>query len=306
MSLLKSNSSMTAVRSAQRKGGQLLYVVPAVFLLTLLSAFPLFQLARMSISDVYIKNITGKWENIGLDNFKLITSDPDFKQILINTLLFVGIVTFLGLFLGFVAATAFNDDRKSSDLLLAFMVFIWALPPIVNGSVWKFLLGGDGLINVLLQKTTLISEPIPFLYDPKMALYSVAVVNCWAVIPFNALILKAAFKSVSKDVLEASEIDGVTPLQQIRYVYFPSSRPTLLVLTILTLVYGFRSFDFIYVMTYGGPGLATNTLPFLGYIKAFVQFKFSEGAAIALLSAIFTSSLAFLYSRSVRKEEEND
>jgi multiple sugar transport system permease protein len=306
MSLLKSNSSMTAVRSAQRKGGQLLYVVPAVFLLTLLSAFPLFQLARMSISDVNIKNITGNWENVGLDNFKLITSDPDFKQILINTLLFVGIVTFLGLFLGFVAATAFNDDRKSSDLLLAFMVFIWALPPIVNGSVWKFLLGGDGLINVLLQKTTLISEPIPFLYDPKMALYSVAVVNCWAVIPFNALILKAAFKSVSKDVLEASEIDGVTPLQQIRYVYFPSSRPTLLVLTILTLVYGFRSFDFIYVMTYGGPGLATNTLPFLGYIKAFVQFKFSEGAAIALLSAIFTSSLAFLYSRSVRKEEEND
>ena len=306
MSLLNSKSSMTAVRSAQRKGGQLLYVVPAVFLLTQLSAFPLFQLARMSISDVSIKNITGTWENVGLANFQSITADPDFKQILINTLLFVGIVTFLGLFLGFVAATAFNDDRKSSDLLLAFMVFIWALPPIVNGSVWKFLLGGDGLINVLLQKASLISEPIPFLYDPKMALYSVAVVNCWAVIPFNALILKAAFKSVSKDVLEASEIDGVTPLQQIRYVYFPSSRPTLLVLTILTLVYGFRSFDFIYVMTYGGPGLATNTLPFLGYIKAFVQFKFSEGAAIALLSAIFTSSLAFLYSRSVRKEEEND
>ena len=306
MSLLNSKSSMTAVRSAQRKGGQLLYVVPAVFLLTLLSAFPLFQLARMSISDVSIKNITGTWENVGLANFQSITADPDFKQILINTLLFVGIVTFLGLFLGFVAATAFNDERKSSDLLLAFMVFIWALPPIVNGSVWKFLLGGDGLINVLLQKASLISEPIPFLYDPKMALYSVAVVNCWAVIPFNALILKAAFKSVSKDVLEASEIDGVTPLQQIRYVYFPSSRPTLLVLTILTLVYGFRSFDFIYVMTYGGPGLATNTLPFLGYIKAFVQFKFSEGAAIALLSAIFTSSLAFLYSRSVRKEEEND
>jgi len=296
---------MDAVRSARRKGSHFLYVVPAVFLLTLLSAYPLFQLARMSFSDVGIKNITGSWENVGLANFRLITSDPDFKQILFNTLIFVGIVTFLGLFLGFAAATAFNDDKKTSDLLLAFMVFIWALPPIVNGSVWKFLLGGDGLINVLLQKANLINEPIPFLYDPKLALYSVAIVNCWAVIPFNALILKAAFKSVSKDVREASEIDGVTPLQQIRYVYLPFSRPTLLVLTILTLVYGFRSFDFIYVMTYGGPGLATNTLPFLGYIKAFVQFKFSEGAAIALLSAVFTSSLAFLYSRSVRKEEEN-
>jgi multiple sugar transport system permease protein len=306
MTLLSFKSSIDAARSAQRKGVNFLYVVPAIFLLTLLSAFPLFQLARMSFSDVGIKNITGSWTNVGFANFRLITADPDFKQILINTLLFVGIVTFLGLFLGFVAAVAFNDDKKSSDFLLAFMVFIWALPPIVNGSVWKFLLGGDGLINVMLQKANLINEPIPFLYDPKMALYSVAIVNCWAVIPFNALILKAAFKSVSKDILEASEIDGVTPLQQIRYIYFPASRPTLLVLTILTLVYGFRSFDFIYVMTYGGPGLATNTLPFLGFIKAFVQFKFSEGAAIALLSAIFTSSLAFLYSRSVRKEEEND
>ena len=304
--MITSNSSIRAGRSVQRKGGLLLYVVPAVFLLTLLSAFPIFQLARMSISDVGIKNITGLWTNVGLKNFKSITANPDFNQILINTLIFVTIVTFLGLFLGFVAATVFNDDKKSSDFLLAFMVFIWALPPIVNGSVWKFLLGGDGLINVLLQKAQVITEPIPFLYDPKMALYSVAVVNCWAVIPFNALILKAAFKSVSKDILEASKIDGVTPLQQIRYVYFPSSRPTLLVLTVLTLVYGFRSFDFIYVMTYGGPGLATNTLPFLGYISAFVQFKFSEGAAIALLSAIFTSGLAFLYSRSVRKEEEND
>lgn len=306
MTLLSTKSSIDAIRSAQRKGGHLLYVVPAVFLLTLLSAFPLFQLARMSFSDVGIKNITGAWTNVGFTNFKAIASDPEFKQILINTLVFVGIVTFLGLILGFVAATAFNDAKKSSDFLLAFMVFIWALPPIVNGSVWKFLLGGDGLINVLLQKVSLISEPIPFLYDPKVALYSVAMVNCWAVIPFNALILKAAFKSVSKDVLEASEIDGVTPLQQIRYVYFPSSRPTLLVLAILTLVYGFRSFDFIYVMTYGGPGLATNTLPFLGYIKAFVLFDFSEGAAIALLSAIFTSGLALLYSRSVRKEEQND
>ena len=85
---------MRAVRSAQRKGGHLLYVVPAVFLLTLLSAFPLFQLARMSISDVGIKNIIGLWTNVGLTNFKSITADPDFKQILINTLVFVAIVTF--------------------------------------------------------------------------------------------------------------------------------------------------------------------------------------------------------------------
>jgi multiple sugar transport system permease protein len=306
MAQLKSKSSLAARKSVRRRDLNFLYVGPASLLLFTLSAFPLFQLARMSVSDVGIKNITQAWNTVGLSNFRAIISDSNFNSVLLNTLVFVGIVTFFGLFFGFIAAIAFNNDKKSSDFLLAFMVFIWALPPIVNGSVWKFLLGGDGLINVLLQKANLISGPIPFLYDPKMALYSVAAVNCWAVIPFNALILKAAFKSVSKDVLEASEMDGVTPFQQIRYVYFPWSRPTLLVLTVLTLVYGFRSFDFIYVMTYGGPGVATNTLPFLGYIKAFVQFKFGEGAAIALIAAVLTSGLAFIYSRNVRTEESND
>lgn len=280
--------------------------MPGILLLASLSVFPILQLARMSISDVGIKNITGIWEIVGFENFQNIARDPNFIKIVFNTLLFVGIVTLFGLLLGFIAAIVFNDGARTSDLLLAFMVFIWALPPIVNGSVWKFLLGGDGLINVLLLKSGLRNAEVPFLYDPNIALFSVAIVNCWAVIPFNALILRAAFKSVSKDVLEASEIDGVNKWQQIRYIYFPWSRPTLLVLTILTVVYGFRSFDFIYVMTYGGPGIETNTLPFTGYIKAFVQFKFSEGAAIALISALFTSILALIYSRSVRKEEDNE
>lgn len=290
--------------SARHSWEKIPYVVPAILLFLTLSIYPLFQLVNMSFSDVGIKNLTGKWKIVGLENFREVLSDPNFLKIVTNTLIFVFIVTFLGLILGFVAAAVFNDGKRTSDFLLAFMVFIWALPPIVNGSVWKFLLGGDGLINVLMQKMKLISSPIPFLFDPKIALYSVALVNCWAVIPFNALILRAAFKNVTKDILEASEIDGVSKFQQIRYIYFPWARPTLLVLTILTVVYGFRSFDFIYVMTYGGPGVATNTLPFMGYIKAFVQFKFSYGASVALLSALFTSFLAFIYSRSVRKEEE--
>ncbi len=302
--MIKQSSSLVASRSVRRNWDLLPYAAPAFIVLSALAAFPIYRLLKMSVSNVTIQNINGIWENVGLENFKRVLRDPDFVNILTNTFVFVGIVTFFGLLLGFIAANVFHDEARTSDFLIAFMVFIWALPPIVNGSVWKFLLGGDGVVNVLMQKANLINESIPFLYDPTLALYSVAFVNCWAVIPFNALVLKASFKSVSKEVLEASQIDGVTTLQQIRYVYFPHSLPTLLVLSILTVVYAFRSFDFIYVMTYGGPGVATNTVPFKGYINALVKFDFSGGAALAVISIFFTSSLAFFYARNVRTEEQ--
>jgi ABC-type sugar transport system permease subunit len=106
------------------------------------------------------------------------------------------------------------------------MVFIWALPPIVNGSVWKFLLGGDGLVNTLLMKSSLVSSPVPFLYDTKLALYSVAIVNCWAVIPFNALVLRAAFMNIPKETTEAAQLDGVSSFQEVRHIIIPSVRPT--------------------------------------------------------------------------------
>lgn len=83
----------------------------------------------------------------------------------------------------------------------------------------------------------------------------------------------------------------------------PAVRPTTLVLTVLTVVYAFRSFDFIYVMTYGGPGTSTNTLPFLSYLQAFVRYDFGLGAATAVISVLLVLVLAFIYARSVRREE---
>jgi multiple sugar transport system permease protein len=83
----------------------------------------------------------------------------------------------------------------------------------------------------------------------------------------------------------------------------PSVRPTTLVLLILTLVYGFRSFDFIYVMTYGGPGTATNTLPFLGYLQAFVRYDYGLGAATSALAVVGVLVLAVVYARSIKREE---
>uniref|UniRef100_UPI001C3045BE ABC transporter permease subunit n=1 Tax=Cellulomonas sp. GbtcB1 TaxID=2824746 RepID=UPI001C3045BE len=95
-----------------------------------------------------------------------------------------------------------------SAWLLALMVFVCALPPVVNGSVWKFLLNDAGLITTVLTSTGLRDTPVPFLYDQHWALFSVAFVNAFAAIPFNTLVFRAALMTTDPEVFEAAQLDG--------------------------------------------------------------------------------------------------
>lgn len=291
--------------AARRARGQLLFVLPAGFFLAIFSVFPLAQLARMSVSDVRVSNLGGEWRFVGLENVVRNLGNGAFGGVVMNTLLFVGIVTAIGLAGGLVVAILLAKSGRWSAAVLAVLVFVWALPPVVNGSVWKFLLGTQGLINSVLLDTGLVDSAAPFLFDDRIALLSVAIVNAWVVIPFNALVFRAAIIGIPAEAFEAARVDGASRWQEIRFIIVPAVRPTSLVLFVLTVVYGFRSFDFIYVMTFGGPGTATTTLPFLGYIQAFIRFDFGLGSATAVIAALMVAALAVLYSRSVRSEEKD-
>lgn len=294
-------------RSARRRNatrrGKLAFALPAGVFLLIFSFFPLAQLARMSVSDVSARTLNSPWEFVGLDNFVGSATQGSLIPAFGNTVVFVLIVTVIGLVGGLGAAILLSTSTWLSAFVLGLMVFIWALPPVVNGSVWKFLLGDAGLINSLIMGMGLSADAVPFLYDERFALLSVAIVNSWAVIPFNALVFRAAILGIPGETFEAARIDGASRWQEIWHMIIPAVRPTTLVLTVLTVVYAFRSFDFIFVMTYGGPGVATNTLPFLSYLQAFVRFDFGMGAATAVISVLLVLVLAVIYARSVRSEE---
>lgn len=271
--------------------------------LAVFSALPILQLVRMSVSEVGSATLNQEWPFVGLANYLEGFTSGVMIDAIVRTLVVAGIVTAIGMGLGLAAAIALRTRGRWSAIVLAGMVFVWALPPVVNGSVWKFLFAEDGLINTLVLLTPLRAEPIPFLYDATWALISVSLVTTWAVIPFNALVFRAALLGISPEIFEAAAIDGAGRWQEIRHIMIPAARPTALVLLVLTIVYGFRSFDFIYVMTYGGPGTATNTLPFLGYLQAFSRYDFGLGASTSVIAVLLVIVLAVLYSRSILKEE---
>lgn len=280
------------------------FAAPGIAVLAVFSIYPIYLLLKMSVSEVSTGTLNQAWPFVGLQNYTSLFQGPSVAPAALDTALFVAIVTLIGIIGGLGVAMVVRSSRPASSILLGMMVFIWALPPVVNGSIWKFLLADDGLVNGVLRGLGIAPQGLPFLYDPHLALLSVAAVNAWAVIPFNALVFRAALLNIDPEVLEAASLDGTSKPQEIWYVLIPAARPTAVILAILTVVYAFRSFDFIYVMTAGGPGTSTTTLPFLSYSQAFIEHDYGLGSATGVIALVIVAVLALVYVRSVRRENQ--
>lgn len=288
----------TATRQLSRP--PVAYLLPAVILLAAFAAWPLVVLIRMSVSDVGPTNVVGDWAFVGLTNFAEVLSDPETWQAMGRTLLLCLLLLASNLIIGFLAATVLSASGRITTVVLSVMVFIWALPPLVSGSVWRFLLDDSGTLNALLGLVGL--GPVNWLSDPDLALWSVGGVVAWAALPFSALILRGGLLAIDEQVIEAAAIDGAGFWRTRWSIILPLMRPTLWILSILTVLYAFKAFDFFYVMTAGGPGTSTNTLPVLSYYAAFTNFNLSTGATIAVVSMLVVVLFAIPYVRSVQQE----
>lgn len=278
----------------------ILFLLPAVALLLAFAAYPMFVLVRMSLSDVGPSNIIGQWQFIGFDNFVNVLTASELWQSTLRTALVGVVLLSSNLILGFLAASILSVQGRITNIVLGIMVFVWALPPIVSGSVWKFLLDDSGALNAILGSIRL--PAVSWLSSPSSALWTVAGVIAWSSLPFSILIIRGGLLAIPMEVLEAAAIDGAGYWRTRVQIVLPLLQPTLWILGILTVLYAFKSFDFVYVLTKGGPGTATNTLPVQSYNSAFNDFEMSTGATVAVVSMLFVVLIAIPYVRSIRSE----
>jgi multiple sugar transport system permease protein len=277
------------------------YLVAALVLLALISVYPLFELVRLSFSNVGPTNLIGSWPWAGLANFRAVLANPLLWQSVRVTAELTAILLVSDLVLGFVVAAVLIGRSRTTSAVMSLMVFVWALPPLVSGSVWKFLLASNGVINSGLGLVGV--RPVDFLGSPTLALWSVGLVTSWAALPFATLVLRGGMLAVPRDVIEAAAIDGARYWRIQLRIVAPLLRPTIGILAVLAVIYSFQSFNFIYALTGGGPGSATANVPFFAYQQAFTAFDLSPGAATALLALVVVLILAIPYTLSVRHEE---
>ena len=266
-------------------------LLPAVIVLAVLTAYPVANLLRMSLSTIEFAQGTDVWTWTPMRNLAMLAGDEVLRPALRNTFVFVIVSVAVEMVLGLALALVVAELGRGKGWVRTALILPILVPPVAIGSVWKLMYNYDfGIFNQTL--VALDASPVNWLGSPSLALMSVIVVDVWHWVPFVFLILFAAVEGLPVDVLEAARIDGASRWQMIRRVQIPLLRPAIVVALLFRSILAFKVFDEVYLLTSGGPGTATELVNLHLYKVFFEQNQLGYGALLSL--AIIAAIVAFL------------
>ncbi|HWO96544.1 MAG TPA: sugar ABC transporter permease [Bacillus sp. (in: firmicutes)] len=288
-----------------RKWTSYLFVIPSLVFIGLFMIFPIAYNLIISFQNVTIMNLAGEREFVGWLNYITIFKDAAFSVSLKNSVLFTSFCIIFQFVIGFAFALFFNQKFPGRNLVRSLLLLAWMFPIVITATLFKWMLSNDyGIVNYVLLTLGVIDQPIHWLTESSTSLLGTIIGNVWVGIPFNMIILLSALQSLPEDLYEAARIDGASRFQQFYHITIPLLKPTILILLMLGIVYTFKVFDLIFIMTAGGPVNSSTVLPLYAYQLAFEQFEFSKGAAVASIMFVIMSVFALVYLWMIRKEEQ--
>lgn len=288
-----------------KRGGGYLFVLPAVIFMVIFIGYPLIYNIILSFQNVDLAALTsGDKSFVGFDNYKQLFSMEVFGISIKNTIVYtLGSVVFQ-VALGFFLALFFSMKFRLAPFLRGVMMVAWLIPLTITALLFKFMMGeSGGVINELLITWGITDNPVQWLSDPKIALWSVIIANIWVGIPFNMLLLSTGLSSLPDDVYEAASLDGANWFQRLIHITLPLLKPVILVVLMLGFIYTFKVFDLVYVMTGGGPINSTEVLSTVAYRFSFDEFKFSLGAAAANILFLILFVVSLIYLKLIKDDE---
>nr|WP_244986982.1 sugar ABC transporter permease [Oceanobacillus caeni] len=281
-----------------------IFILPAFLFVLFFMLYPIFYNIVISFQDVSIANLRGEKPFVGLANYVEVFQSEKFLISLKNTTIYTVSSIVFQLGIGFLLALFFNQKFPLRNFFRSIMLLAWLTPLVITGNLFKWLYDVDyGVINYILVQIGILSEPINWLGQQSTALIAIIITNIWIGIPFNMILLLSALQALPTDVYEAAKIDGANKFQSFFKITVPLLRPAVLVILILGIIYTFKVFDIILIMTGGGPVNATQVLPFYGYELAFINFDFGLSGAVATIILVILLCISLIYLYMVRKEE---
>lgn len=270
-----------------------LFLAPALVLLGIFVIYPILYLGYLSFTAGSFTR--GGIHLVGWRNYSRLVSDPEFWQVLGNTIYFTiaTVIPSLVLPLGLAALL----DRTVA--LRAFFRTAYFIPAITSlvavGLGFRWLFQTDGLVNQLLSSVGIAA--IPWLSSLTWAMPVLIIFSIWKQLGFNLVLFLAGLQTIPTSRYEAAELDGANGWQQFWHITLPGLRPTLIFATTTTVIFTLRSFEQPYVITGGGPLNSTNLLVFYIYNQAFAQFDFGYAAAVTTLLLAITLVLVYVQLR---------
>lgn len=279
-----------------------LLLLPPLLALVIVAIFPLGYAIYIALHNINLATPHIEPSFVGLDNFRRVLTTARSINAFVNTFTYVLFAITVQLTLGLLIATLIHRtfSQRAQAWLAVLLILPMAIPKVVAALVWNVIYNPlVGPLNYLLSVVGL--RPVAWLQQPGLALYSVAMVDVWQWTPFVVLILLAGLEAQPREVHEAAEIDGATGFQSFLYITLPLLKPFVTVAVLFRSLEAMRTFDYIYVLTGGGPGITTETLDLYGYqVGVAEQGAISLATAAALLLLVVTIILSTVWVRQMK------
>ncbi|WP_370416609.1 carbohydrate ABC transporter permease [Streptomyces fradiae] len=305
---------MPAARSSRRPPrrrpltlGPYLLIAPAVLGMLYLLLYPFGRALLISFQDFRLRElIRGHAEFVGLRNYQTLWADPRFWAVVRRTFLFMAVNVITIVILSTLVALMIERlGRTGRAVVLSSLVLVWAVPVVAATTVFQWLFHSEfGIVNETLTDLGFTSfEGYTWFADGSAAFTILVVLIVWQSVPFAAITLYSALTTVPEELYESARLDGAGALRIFRSVTFPLVRPIFMLVVSLEVIWTFKAFVQIWVMTRGGPGDATTILPVYAVQTALANQRYDLGSAASMVTVLLMSGVLVLYFRQLFRQE---
>ena len=277
-------------------------VLPAVMLSVAVIFIPSLTTIGSSFTDW--NGISSDMNFVGLQNYKELLTNETFTKALTNNVKWMFMYLVIPVSLAMGASMCLLYTKKRTFFQVIFLL-PYVIAPIANALIWLDVIYSPvtGLFGYLRSHFGWMWLTSP-LTKTNSALFGVAAVDIWHYWGYLCVVYLAALRQTPADHLEAATLDGCTGWQLFRYIYFPSMLPTFKLMMMLIVIQSFMQFDYVYLLTSGGPANATEMMGTQTYTYAFTLFQFGKAGAIAVMMSLIGLVASIIYTRLSRNEAD--
>ena len=278
-----------------------LLLLPCLLLLLISVILPVVLTFRYSLKYYNLTEPQNE-KFIWFENYVKIFKDPHFYNALYNSVIILIMVMIIGLVFSIITGLVLNVKSKINPVLTALVIIPWAMPPIVNGIMWKFIFfPGYGFMNKILMNLHLIKSPISWTDNRYLFLLVISIVVSWRIIPFYSLVILANLQNIPESYYDTVKVFGGNKFQEFYYVTLPMLLPSIGVVLINLTTTALSIFD--EVIAISGYQFEIQTLLVYNYSTTFNFLDFGYGSAISYVVMILSGIFGYFYVRNMAYEK---
>jgi raffinose/stachyose/melibiose transport system permease protein len=273
-------------------------VVPWLFVLPIL-AINVVVMTGPALSAIYYSMTEwsgigeAKW--VGLDNFRALLADEGFRHAFRNNVIWLAMFLTVPIAMALLAASLLAPIRKGAIVYRMILFIPYVLPSVITAALWRGLLSPDRGIPALLTKLGIPGFDRAFLGSPNTALPAIGFVDNWHWWGFLMVLFLASMQNIPPDLYESARLDGANRWQEFRDITLPGIRPTFTFMILMTTIWSFLTFDYIWILTQGGPAGASEVMSVLVFKEAFRNFNAGYASALGLTMSFFVGCVIAIF-----------